>query len=207
MGTNSRTICVPALHILSVCLVISNRAMAEGMPLNMAYQADMGHGLPMGHPSMGGERPMFVPDRGGGAIAQGPMPQQQPQMQQPQMQHPQQQGPMDRQSMVPFAQVKGNEPINMGADGTAMSIDDVTMMQRQQRAMAAYRQQQAAQYQQQMQQQQQQQQQEAMKKSVQSLVKDEVKGNMMIAGALVFGAGMIYIMFQLQNNSRGPGIL
>ncbi len=185
--------------------------MAEGMPLNLAYQADMGQGLPM---AMGGERPLFVPDRGGGAVSQGPMPQQQQQQQQmqmqmqPQMQHPQQQGPMDRQSMLPFAQVKGSEPINMGADGTAMSIDDITMMQRQQRAMAAYRQQQAAQYQQQMQQQQQQQQQEAMKKSVQSIVKDEVKGNMMIAGALVFGAGMIYIMFQLQNNSnRGTGIL
>ena len=178
------------------------------MPLNMAYQADMGHGLPMGHPAMGDQRPLFVPERGGGAVAQGPMPQQpQQQQQMQQMQHPQQQGPVDRQSMLPFQQVKGNEPINLGADGTAMSIDDVTMMQRQQRAMAAYRQQQAMQYQQLQQQQQQQQQQEAMKKSVQGIVKDEVKGSMMIAGALVFGAGMIYIMFQLQNNSRGPGIL
>ena len=188
--------------------------MAEGMPLNLAYQPDMNQGLPMGHPSME-QRPMFVPERSGGAMAQGAMmPQQQQQQQQqfPQQQqfqqHPQQQAPMDRQSMLPFQQVKGDAPINMGADGTAMSIDDVTMMQRQQRALAAYRQQQAMQYQQTQQQQQQQQQQEAVKKSVQGIVKDEVQKNVLIAGALIFGAGMIYIMFQLQSNNRGgSGIL
>ena len=179
--------------------------MAEGMPLNLAYQADMGHGMAMGHPGME-QRPLFVPERGGAAVAPGA---QQVHPQQHQQQHPQhQQGPIDRQSMLPFQQVRGNEPINMGADGTAMSIDDMSMMQRQQRAMAAYRQQQAMQYQQMQQQQQQQQQQEAMKKSVQGLVRDEVKGNLMIGGALVLGAGMIYIMFQVQaNQGRGTGIL
>ena len=186
--------------------------MAEGMPLNLAYQPDMNQGLPMGHPSME-QRPLFVPERGGGAVAQGPVPQQgmmqQGMMQQGMMpQHPQQQAPMDRQSMLPFRQVKGDAPINMGADGTAMSIDDVTMMQRQQRALAAYRQQQAMQYQQLQQQQQKQQQEEAMKKSVQGLVQDEVFKKLLIAGGLVFGVGMVYVMVQLQNNNRnGSGIL
>ena len=180
------------------------------MPLNIAYQQDLGQG--MGMPMADGGRPLFVPDRGGGQIAQGPVgvPQapQMGQMQQMQ-QHPQQQGPADRQSQLPFQQVKGDAPINLGADGTAMSIDEISMMQRQQRAVAAYRQQQAAQYQQLQQQQQQQQQSDAIKKSVQGIVKDEVKSHMLIGGALVLGAGMIYIMFQLQNNSaRGPvGIL
>lgn len=92
--------------------------MGGGLPPGMGggLPPGMGGGLP---PGMGGPPPQGMPPGMGGQPVGSP------------------------QDQLPFQQLTGKEPINMGADGMAMSIDEMTMHKRQQQQQQVMMQQQA----------------------------------------------------------------
>ena len=163
--------------------------MPETTPLATAYNPDessvpqqMGASMQQGYPMVPGRGDMMVLDREGGG---GPQHQQQQQQQQ------QMQQQMPFQQMTP-EQLKA--PINMGGDGMAMSIDEMSAHKQQQRQHQAMMQQQAYLRQQQMQQMQQRAAQEAMERKMAAIAKDELKqqalGYIAMGVCIVLGAAV-----------------
>ena len=167
--------------------------MPEVTPLATAYAPEEGNVPPQmqmqmqqGYPAMpgrGGEGgPLTIPERGGGGGGgggggPGPMGMQQ-----------------QLQGQLPFPQMKGDEGINIGADGMSMSIDELTAQKRQQAQQAQYMQQQAYLRQQQQGQMQQQMAREALERRMATIAKEELKqqalGYIAIGVCIVLGTAM-----------------
>lgn len=164
--------------------------MPETTPLATAYSPDesgvpqqMSASVQQGYPMVPGRGDMMVPDREGGV---GVGPQQMQQMQQQQM-----------QQQMPFPQMTPDQlkaPINIGADGMTMSIDEMSAQKQQQRQHQAMMQQQAYLRNQQMQQMQQRAAQEAMERKMAAIAKDELKqqalGYIAMGVCIVLGAAV-----------------
>ncbi len=140
---------------------------------------------------------LSVPPRAGGDVPgmqQEMLQQQQPQMQMQQPEHMQ----TSTQDKLPFEQLTGKEPINVGSDGMTMSIDDVTQQQQQAQYMRAMQ----ARYQQQQQQQRQQAATAAIEGKMRDVAKEELKHHAL--GYIAIGVCLVLMLVLLQQKTSLP---
>ena len=136
---------------------------------------------------------LSVPPRAGGEVP-GMQQQMPPQQQMPQQQMQQGSG----QDKLPFEQLTGKEPINMGADGMMMSMDEMTRQQQQAQYMKAMQ----ARYEQQQLQQRQQAATAAIENKMRDVAKDEMKHH--AVGYIAIGVCLVLMLVLLQQKTTLP---
>ena len=113
---------------------------------------------------------------------------------------PQQQMPAGggAQDKLPFEQLTGKEPINMGADGMTVSIDQMQQQDQQAQYLRALH----VQHQQKLQQQRQQAAAQAMESKIRDVAKEELKSSAI--GYIAIGVCLVLVVVLLQQKTSLP---